>query len=125
MITELGVGEALISFLDEKGRPNIVEQALIRPPFSQIGPIDSSERKRIIRGSLVYGFYENVVDRDSAYEMLKRRAEQSSKAAPTTKKKPGRKRQGVMETMAKSAARTVGRQIATQLMRGILGSILK
>ncbi|NIT14608.1 MAG: DUF853 family protein [Candidatus Dadabacteria bacterium] len=125
VITELGVGEALISFLDEKGRPNIVEQALIRPPFSQIGPIDSSERKKIIRGSLVYGFYENVVDRDSAYEMLKRRAEQSSKAAPATKKKPGRKRQGVMETMAKSAARTVGRQIATQLMRGILGSILK
>ncbi len=124
-ITELGVGEALISFLDEKGRPNIVERALIRPPFSQIGPIEASERKRIIRSSLVYGFYENAVDRDSAYEMLKRRAERSSKAAPATKKKPARKRQGIMETMAKSAARSVGRQIATQLMRGILGSILK
>ena len=124
-ITELGVGEALISFLDEKGRPNIVEQALIRPPFSQIGPIDSEERKRIIQGSLVYGFYEKSIDRESAYEMLKKKSEQALKAAPAPKKKPGRPRQGIVETMAKSAARSVGRQIATQLMRGILGSILK
>ncbi len=125
VITELGVGEALISFLDEKGRPNIVEQVLIRPPFSQIGPIDSEERKKIIQSSLVYGFYEKSVDRESAYEMLKKKAEQAQKAAPPPKKKPGRPRQGIVETMAKSAARSVGRQIATQLMRGILGSILK
>lgn len=124
-ITELGVGEALISFLDEKGRPNMVEQALIRPPFSQIGPIEPEERKRIIESSLVYGFYEKTVDRESAYEMLKKRAEQTPKALPAHKKKPGRPRQGIMETMAKSAARSVGRQIANQLMRGILGSILK
>jgi len=124
-ITELGVGEALISFLDEKGRPNMVEQGLIRPPFSQIGPIDSEERKRIIRSSLVYGFYEKSIDRESAYEMLKKKAEQAPKAAPAPKKKPGRPRQGIVETLAKSAARSVGRQIATQLMRGILGSILK
>ncbi|MCO4755399.1 MAG: DUF853 family protein [Bacteriovoracaceae bacterium] len=71
-ITELAVGEALVSFLDEKGRPNIVERALIRPPFSQIGPIELKERKRIIRSSLVYGFYEKLVDRESAYEMLKK-----------------------------------------------------
>jgi len=57
-ITELGVGEALVSFLDEKGRPNIVERALIRPPFSQIGPIETRERELIIQGSSVYGFYE-------------------------------------------------------------------
>ena len=125
VITELGVGEALISFLDEKGRPGIVEQALIRPPYSQIGPIENSDRKRIIRASLVYGFYEKTVDRESAYEMLKKRAEQAPKPAPKTKKKPGRQRQGIMETMAKSAARSVGRQIANKLMRGILGSILK
>lgn len=125
VITELGVGEALISFLDEKGRPNIVEQVLIRPPFSQIGPIDSEERKKIIQSSLVYGFYEKSVDRESAYEMLKKKAEQAQKAAPSANKKPGRPRQGIVETMAKSAARSVGRQIATQLMRGILGSILK
>ena len=125
VITQLGVGEALISFLDEKGRPNIVEQALIRPPFSQIGPIETKDRKRIIQSSLVYGVYEKSVDRESAYEMLKKRAEQAPKPAPASKKKPGRKRQGIVETMAKSAARSVGRQIATQLMRGILGSFLK
>lgn len=124
-ITELGVGEALISFLDEKGRPNIVEQSLIRPPFSQIGPIESTERNQIIKNSLVYGFYEKTVDRESAYEMLKKKAEQAPKAKNKAKKKPGRPRQGIVETMAKSAARSVGRQIATKLVRGILGSILK
>jgi DNA helicase HerA-like ATPase len=125
VITELGVGEALISFLDEKGRPNIVEQALIRPPFSQIGPIEIRERKQIIQSSLVYGVYEKTVDRESAYEMLKKRAEQAPKATTKPKKKPGRQRQGMVETMAKSAARSIGSKIANKLMRGILGSILK
>ena len=124
-IAELGIGEALISFLDEKGRPNMVEQALIRPPFSQIGPIEDKERRRIIQSSLVHGFYEKLVDRESAYEMLKKRTEQAPKAAPVSKKKPARQRQGIVETMAKSAARSIGRQIATQLMRGKLGSLLK
>jgi len=124
-ITELGVGEALISFLDEKGRPNMVERALIRPPFSQIGPIETRERESIIQGSSMYGFYEKSVDRESAYEMLKERAEQAPKATPASKKKPGRQRQGIVETMAKSAARSIGSQIATKLMRGILGSFLK
>ncbi len=85
VITELGVGEALISFLDEKGRPNVVEQALIRPPFSQIGPIEPKDRKRIIQSSLVYGFYEKSVDRESTYEMLKKRAEQSPKTRSSIK----------------------------------------
>jgi DNA helicase HerA-like ATPase len=125
VITELGVGEALISFLDEKGRPNIVEQALIRPPFSQIGPIEIRERKQIIQSSLVYGVYEKTVDRESAYEMLKKRAEQAPKATTKPKKKPGRQRQGMVETMAKSAARSIGSKIANKLMRGLLGSILK
>jgi hypothetical protein len=125
VITELGVGEALISFLDEKGRPNIVEKALIRPPFSQIGPIETQERRRIIQSSLVYGIYEKSVDRESAYEMLKKRAEQAPKEAPEPKKKPGRPRQGIVETMAKSAARSVGRQIANELIRGKLGSLIK
>jgi len=124
-ITELGVGEALISFLDEKGRPNIVEKALIRPPFSQIGPIETQERRRIIQSSLVYGIYEKSVDRESAYEMLKKRAEQAPKEAPAPKKKPGRPRQGIVETMAKSAARSIGSQIGTQLIRGKLGSLIK
>lgn len=125
VLTELGVGEALVSFLDEKGRPNIVERALVRPPFSQIGPIDPDERGRIIRGSLVSGYYENTVDRESAYEILKERAEKLRAEKPATVKRPrGRPRQSVAEAMAKSAARSVGRQIATQLVRGILGSFL-
>ncbi|MEM7008230.1 MAG: helicase HerA-like domain-containing protein [Thermodesulfobacteriota bacterium] len=125
VITELGVGEALISFLDEKGRPNIVEKALIRPPYSQMGPIEHRARNTIIQNSIIYGFYEKLVDRESAYELLQKRAEQTPKSKTKAKKKPARQRQGIMETMAKSAARSVGRQIANKLMRGILGSILK
>ncbi|MHB8094264.1 MAG: helicase HerA-like domain-containing protein [Candidatus Aminicenantales bacterium] len=74
-IMELGVGEALVSFLDEKGYPGVVERAFILPPGSQIGPIDNDTRKQIIRQSPVFGHYERSVDRDSAYEMLKERAE--------------------------------------------------
>ncbi|MDA7967199.1 helicase HerA-like domain-containing protein, partial [Ruegeria sp.] len=114
-----------ISESSEQPLLNIVEQALIRPPFSRIGPIESKERKRIIKSSLVYGFYEKTVDRESAYEMLKKRAKQAPKETPKAKKKRGRPRQGIVETMAKSAARTVGRQIGNKLIRGILGSILK
>lgn len=125
ILTELGVGEALVSFLDEKGRPNIVERALIRPPFSRIGPITPDERSRIIRGSPVSGYYEDAVDRESAYEILKKRAEKArANTQRPQKRSPGRPRQGIAETMAKSAARSVGRQIATQIVRGILGSFL-
>ena len=71
VITELGVGEALVSFLDEKGRPTIVERAFILPPASRIGPLNTEERQAIIKGSLVYGVYEKTLDRESAYEKLK------------------------------------------------------
>ncbi len=70
-ITELGVGEALVSFLDEKGRPTIVERAFILPPASRIGPLDARERQTVIQSSLVYGVYEKVLDRESAYEKLR------------------------------------------------------
>jgi DNA helicase HerA-like ATPase len=73
-ITELGVGEALVSFLDEKGRPNIVERAYILPPASRIGPITTQERQAIIKASPVAGVYEKAVDRESAYEKLRGRA---------------------------------------------------
>ena len=73
-ITELGVGEALVSFLDEKGRPNIVERAYVLPPASRIGPITPEERQAIIAASPVAGTYEKAVDRESAYEKLKGRA---------------------------------------------------
>jgi DNA helicase HerA-like ATPase len=128
VITELGVGEALVSFLDEKGRPNIVERALIRPPFSRIGPATPEERSLVIQNSLLRGVYEEVVDRESAYELLKKRAESAPKTPPPPKKKPGRRSDSIMETMAKSAAREFGRTIASKegrkFIRGILGSLL-
>ncbi|MEI7447235.1 MAG: helicase HerA-like domain-containing protein, partial [Burkholderiales bacterium] len=73
-ITELGVGEALVSFLDEKGRPNVVERAFIVPPGTRIGPATPDERKALIAGSIVAGVYDQTVDRESAYERLKGRA---------------------------------------------------
>jgi len=74
-IMELGVGEALVSFLDAKGRPGVVERAYIVPPCAQIGPITEAERKAVIQNSLVAGVYDKTIDRESAYEMLKARAE--------------------------------------------------
>jgi DNA helicase HerA-like ATPase len=144
VITELGVGEALVSLLDEKGRPMIVERALIVPPEAQIGPINDNERSAIINASLVAGHYEAVIDRESAYEIIKARvaqhqAEINQPAAKqddssmgdvlgsifgngTTAK--GRQRQGMTETLLKSAARSIGSQLGRQIIRGVLGSIL-
>ena len=124
VITELGVGEALVSFLDEKGRPKVVERALIRPPFSRMGPVTAKERTLIINSSLVKGVYENTVDRESAYELLKKRAESAPQKPTTQKKKPTWRSDTVMEAMTKSAARSLGSKIATELVRGILGSLL-
>jgi DNA helicase HerA-like ATPase len=81
-ITELGVGEALVSMLDAKGRPGITERALVVPPGSQIGPIDDAARARLMAASPIAGFYEQAVDRESAYEKLKARAEASAAEAP-------------------------------------------
>src|SRR5271165_213019 len=89
VILELGVGEGLVSFLDEKGTPEIVERALVCPPRSQIGPITPEQRQQIIRDSVVAGVYENMVDRESAYERLKRRAENGSQ--PASAQQPGPK----------------------------------
>ena len=86
-ITELAVGEALVSLLDEKGRPSVTERVFVIPPGSQIGPITAEQRKALIDGSLVAGVYEKTVDRDSAYEKLKGRAAaspSSSTGAPTS-----------------------------------------
>ncbi|HZV97693.1 MAG TPA: helicase HerA-like domain-containing protein, partial [Methylophilaceae bacterium] len=142
-ITELGVGEALISFLDEQGRPAPVERAFVCPPGSRIGPATDAERSQIIRGSLLYGHYENAVDRESAYEVLKGRVAQQSPEQPAesggfdwgnlfgggSQSQPGRKpaaRQpdSMLETVAKSAARTIGSELGRQVLRGVLGSIL-
>ena len=84
VITELGVGEALVSLLDEKGRPGITERALVLPPGSQLGPIPDSDRARLLAASPLAGVYDKAVDRESAYEMLKGRAE----AAPPAERSP-------------------------------------
>ena len=81
VITELAVGEALVSFLDENGTPNVVERALVVPPHSQIGPITADQRQAVLRNSVVAGVYEKTVDRESAYERLKGRAEQPVQAS--------------------------------------------
>lgn len=124
VITELGVGEALVSFLDEKGRPKVVERALVRPPFSRMGPITKKERKLIIDSSLVAGVYENILDRESAYELLKKRAESAPKPPPAKAKKRARRTDTPIEAMTKSAARSIGSTIARELVRGVLGSLL-
>lgn len=134
-ITELGVGEALVSFLDEKGIPTPVERTFICPPGSRIGPITDGERMDTVKASSVFGFYEKLVDRESAYEILKVRAEQTATEAKADEgfdwggmfggnKKSGSRSDGVLEAAAKSAARAIGSQLGRQIVRGVLGSIL-
>jgi hypothetical protein len=89
VITELGVGEALVSLLDDKGRPSMVQRAFVLPPASQIGPITAAQRKTLIANSLVAGVYETTVDRESAYEKIKGRAA-ASPTADEAKPLPGR-----------------------------------
>jgi len=124
-ITELGVGEALVSFLDEKGRPGVVERAWVVPPEGQIGPIGAEDRRALIEGSLVAGVYERAVDRESAYEILTARAQSASTAAPAARPAPvAARREGVLEAMAKSTARAIGSQVGRAIIRGVLGSLL-
>ncbi|HOO92566.1 MAG TPA: DUF853 family protein, partial [Opitutales bacterium] len=153
-ILEPGVGEALVSFLDEKGRPGMVERTSVIAPCSRLGPITPEERKLIMRDSLVYGVYEKPLDRVSAYERLRALTEQrqqqaeeearmkaAAKATPTARE-PERERNpvnemlfgrtgprggrtdGLVRSAAKSAARTMGTGLGRQLLRGILGSLM-
>jgi len=148
-ITELAVGEALVSFLDDKGRPSVTERVFVLPPASQLGPITPDQRQALIAGSLVAGVYEKAVDRESAYEKLKGRAD-SAPAAPAgtpAGSKPGAeasgsgmggmlndmlfgttgprgaKHDGLVQTMAKSAVRTMGTSVGKEILRGVLGGI--
>ena len=146
VITELGVGEALVSFLDEKGRPGVVERAFIVPPQGQLGPITDAQRRQLMQTSLVAGVYDKSVDRESAYESLKVRAEQTATAAAAAK--PAAKtteaaaagggglgdilggvlggsgrREGALEAFTKSAARAIGSQAGRSIIRGVLGSL--
>jgi DNA helicase HerA-like ATPase len=142
VITELGVGEALVSMLDEKGRPSIVERAFIVPPQAQIGPITPDERKDLIANSLVAGHYEQIIDRESAYEILKGRAtERQTEVKPATPEKQNgggilggllgsvlgggnSRRQSAGEALVKSVVRTVGTELGRQLVRGVMGSLM-
>ncbi|MFN7086637.1 MAG: helicase HerA-like domain-containing protein [Burkholderiales bacterium] len=136
-ITELGVGEALVSLLDEKGRPTVVERAFIVPPVSRVGPITPQERSRIIKNSPLAGVYDEIVDRESAYEKLSRQS--GAAAAPAHPEEGGAsslgdllggifgggggRRESALEAATKSAARAIGSQIGREIVRGILGSI--
>lgn len=138
VITELGVGEALVSTLDRKGIPMPVERTLIRPPDSRLGVLSEVERRSRMAASPVSGKYDQLVDRESAYERLKKQAEQSAveprhtpspgaktRSAPAAKASRGRTRQGVMEAMAKSVVRSMGSQLGRTLVRGLLGSLFR
>jgi len=128
-ITELGVGEALVSFLDEKGRPNPVERAFVVPPRARIGPLTDAERQQSMATSLVAGQYEKAIDRDSAFEMLAAREEAARVAQPepaAARAPAGRARttDTALEAVAKSAARAIGSELGRRIVRGVLGSLL-
>jgi hypothetical protein len=148
-ITELAVGEALVSFLDAKGRPSVTERVFVLPPGSQLGPITPEQRKALRESSLVAGTYEKTVDRESAYEKLKGRAASSGDAATGAAKRGadapadegggifgglkdvlfgstgprGGKREGLAESAARSAVRTIGTSVGREIVRGVLGGI--
>ncbi len=148
-ITELAVGEALISLLDAKGRPSVTERVYVLPPGSQIGPITPEQRQALLQNSLVAGVYEKVQDRESAYEKLQGRAQAGASAAQTlprggaagqtdsggimgglkdvlfgTTGPRGGVHDGLAQSMAKSAVRTMGSTVGREIIRGVLGSIL-
>jgi len=146
-ITELAVGEALVSLLDEKGRPSMTERVYVLPPGSRIGPITPAQRQALIEASLVAGVYEKTVDRESAHEKLQERARQEPSAASSggtgataaatgssmgglgdvlfgsTGPRGGR-REGMVEMMAKSVVRTIGSSVGREIVRGVLGGLL-
>jgi len=128
-ITELGVGEALVSVLDEKGTPTIVERALIYPPHSRLSPLNPEERTRFVRESVLYGHYEKAVDRESAYEKLKAKTEQmkmDSQEETAQKRRaaePKSQTEQLLGAAVKSAAHAIGSQLGRQIIRGVLGSI--
>ena len=147
-ITELAVGEALISLLDSKGRPTMTERVYVLPPGSQIGPITPEQRQALLKNSLVAGVYEQVVDRESAHEKLQVRAAASAataQAAPNggalgrtdsggimgglkdvlfgSTGPRGGVHDGLAQSMAKSAVRTMGSAVGRQIIRGVLGSL--
>jgi DNA helicase HerA-like ATPase len=145
VISNLGVGEALVSTLAKKGVPSIVQRTLIRPPRSRLGVLTDAERQKLISASPVSGQYDEALDRESAFEILAKRAEERAKAEEeqerleaeekaretaarkeerkTTGRKRTSNRQSVTEAAMKSAARSIATQIGRALVRGLLGSL--
>jgi len=143
VITELGVGEALVSLLDAKGRPSVVERAFIVPPGTRVGPITREERAALMRASPLAGAYDVIQDRESAYEKLAQRIAETGAAGHearagasggifgtlgtilggSTGPRSGR-REGAIEAAARSAARAIGSEVGRQIIRGVLGSLL-
>jgi DNA helicase HerA-like ATPase len=149
-ITQLATGEALVSLLDAKGSPGVTQRVYVLPPGSRLGPITDAERQALLKNSLVAGAYDQPVDRESAYEVLKARTASSldTAAAPggaASASAPGQgsawggiakdillgttgprggQHDGLIQTMTKSAVRTVGSSLGRQILRGVLGSIL-
>ena len=152
VISELGVGEALVSFLDAAGRPSIVEQAKMLPPHSQIGPITDDERAALIKNSIIYGKYDHSFDRYSAYEYFQDQAantqqqqaatvknqpipQQKPQSQPQYKPQPRpvtktatrttKKNTGAGASIFKTVVNTLGSRQGQQLVRGLLGSLTK
>ncbi len=137
VITNLGVGEALVSTLGKKGIPSIVERTLIRPPSSRLGPITPAERADLMNVSPVAGLYDESIDRESAYEVLQERAKRAAKEeaerqaqeeydykqAKEKKKSSSYRRQTATEAAVKSLARSVATSLGKAIVRGILGSL--
>lgn len=134
-ITQLGVGEALVSVLLPDGTPSVVERTKIRPPFTRLGPITDAERTSLMKRDMIGDTYDAEINRESAYEKLTQRRAAEAAPQPTTIPRPtpsaprGRQPQSLGEQLAKAAVRSatssIGRQIGNQIVRGILGSILK
>jgi DNA helicase HerA-like ATPase len=139
-ITELGVGEALVSLLDAKGAPCVTERVYVVLPGSKLGPIDEAQRQALLANSIVAGVYEKAVDRESAFEILKGKHAPALQTASEgaddglmgvmkdvlfgTTGPRGAKRDGLAQTVVKSAVRTIGTQVGREIMRGILGSVV-
>jgi DNA helicase HerA-like ATPase len=141
VITELGVGEALVSLLDAAGTPTVVERALIAPPVSRMGPLTPDERGALLRASPIAGKYDQALDRESAFEQIAQRTTAAVQPAPQPapagarapwgqprgEARPRREPQSMTDMVVKSVARnvagTIGRQIGNQIIRGILGSL--
>ncbi len=132
VITQLGIGEALVSTLESKGAPGVVQRTLIRPPCSRMGPLTGTERKNVLRYSDMADKYDEMVDRESAYEILKERAEKRAEQEEKAREKEAKKktskpratrRRSNRQTVSEAAFKTAARTLARELVRGVLGSL--